>query len=215
MSSLLSHIGHDFFLDLSSEHTCVVDAVYRECTRMSQETSVIDRHRSSLLHQLDIGCFLDLLMTHPHRHHSDGMISWSGDRGKRLVLHVLLVSRSAECTCTISRISSGVYRMNFSVYPTCGDDVATNGIDEALSLKLGKRSMLRFNDTLSQYLKPRYLFTSAPKEKSSISLGCCRAARSWKVLRISSSLPSERTKGVASTDIRRGLASDGADFRAE
>ena len=116
MSSLLSHIGHDFFLDLSSEHTCVVDAVYRECTRMSQETSVIDRHRSSLLHQLDIGCFLDLLMTHPHRHHSDGMISWSGDRGKRLVLHVLLVSRSAECTCTISRISSGVYRMNFSVH---------------------------------------------------------------------------------------------------
>lgn len=68
--------------------------------------------------------------------------------------------------------------MNFPVYPTWGDEVVTNGIDEELSLKLGKRSMLRLNDALTHYLKPRYLFTSPPKEKSSISLGCCRAARS-------------------------------------
>ena len=89
MPPLLPDIRSDLLFHLSSNHICVVHAVYRKRSRMAHVHRVVNRHCPSLLHQLRIGRFLNLLLTPYSIINRERVISGRRNGRHGLVLHIL------------------------------------------------------------------------------------------------------------------------------
>lgn len=89
MPPLLPDIRSDLLFHLSSNHICVVYAVYRKRSRMAHVHRVVNRHCSSLLHQLGIGRFLNLQLTTYSMFNGKRVVSGRRNGRHGLIFHIL------------------------------------------------------------------------------------------------------------------------------